>query len=440
MINRSWIAIPTTLFALITGAANVHALNLKQAIEQAITTNPEVLEQLNQKLSRDAEWREARAGFLPRVDIDASYGTETSDNNSTRATRFGHSRNMNRQEASLIIRQMLFDGYETESESTRQQYRSESAQFQLITRSQEITLDAIRAYIEVLRSRKLVKYAASNVEVHEKIHDQVELRSRMGADSQGSLSQIVGRLNLAYSNLEAEKNNLNDALTNFEQVIGQYPEEALEDITFDLDLPKSYRDALDQALVNHPALLAAQSDIQAVQMQQNTSKSNYYPDIELELGSEWADNQNGVRGHDNAYYAMLNLRYNLYQGGANQARIKKDAYLIQEAKQRRDVTRRKVIKSVELAWNAMESANKRANYLEKYVTATIKTRDAYDQQFKIGERTLLDLLNTENEILTAHSEDIKNHYAQILSQYSLLNSMGILLTKLQLNVVSDESE
>ncbi|MCP3852567.1 MAG: TolC family outer membrane protein [Gammaproteobacteria bacterium] len=434
-VTRSFLY--STFIFLMT--SNAYAVTLKQAAEQAVTTNPEILEQLNQKLSRDSEIRQAESGYYPSIDLIAGYGTETSDNGSTRATSHGHSRSMNRQEAQLILRQMLFDGFETSSETERHEHRSDSANFQLINLSQEVTIDAIRAFINVLRTQKLVKYAQDNVSIHEKIHDQVELRSTMGADNQGSLSQITGRLNLAYSNHEAEKNNLKDALTEYEKIIGTMPENALEEVIFDLKFPKTYEDALDKALKNHPAIMAAQSDIGAVRMQQRTSRSNYYPDLELELGSEWADNQNGVRGHDNGHYAMINVRYNLYQGGADQARVSKDAYLINEAQQRLDVTRRKAVKEVELAWNAYESSTKRSEFLKKYVDSTVKTRDAYEQQFRIGERTLLDLLNTENEIFSAHSENIKNTYENIIAKYQVIDSMGILLRELQLSVVAEKN-
>lgn len=426
------------LIAFFALSPTVYSVTLFQATEQAVTTNPEILEQLNQKLSRDSEIRQAESGYYPSIDLIAGYGTETSDNNSTRVTKFGHSRSMNRQEAQLVLRQMLFDGFETSSETSRQEYRSLSANFQLINLSQEVTIDAITAFINVLRTQKLVNFAEDNVKIHEIIHDQVELRSSMGADNQGSLSQITGRLNLAYSNLEAEKNNLQDALTEYEKVVGTMPEDALEEALFDLDFPKNYENALNKALQNHPAIMAAQADISAVKMQQRTSKSNYYPDLELELGSEWADNQNGVRGHDNGHYAMVNVRYNLYQGGADKARVTKDAHLINEAQSRLDVTRRKAVKVVELSWNAYESSNKRSKFLQKYVDATVKTRNAYEQQFRIGERTLLDLLNTENEIFSAHSENIKNQYENILAKYRVIDSMGILLRELQLSVVTEQ--
>lgn len=427
------------LFFVLVISPAAYSVTLIQATEQAVTTNPEVLEQLNQKLSRDAEIRQAEAGYLPSIDLNVGYGTETSDNNTTRATHFGHSRSMNRQEAELVLRQMLFDGFETSSETARQEFRSDSANYQLLNLSQEVTIDAITAFINVLRTQKLVKFANDNVSIHEKIHDQVELRSRMGADNQGSLSQIVGRLNLAYSNLEAENNNLKDALTEYEKVIGTMPVDSLEEAGFALNFPKTYEETLKKAIVNHPAIMAAQADIEAVKMQKNTSRSSYYPDVELQLGSEWADNQNGVRGHDNGHYAMLNLRYNLYQGGADQARVSRDAHLINEAQSRHDVTRRKVVKVVDIAWNAYESSNKRSAFLQKYVDATIKTRNAYEQQFRIGERTLLDLLNTENEIFSAHSENIKNQYENILAKYRVIDSMGILLRELQLSVVDEAS-
>lgn len=427
---------PSLIFLLGFSSGPSYAVNLNEAVEQAITTNPQVLEQLNIKLSRDYEIRQAKAGYLPSIDLLAGYGSETTDNRVNRELSDNHSRSMNRQQATLILRQMIFDGYETSSEVARQEYRSESANYELINLSQEISVAAIAAYINVLRTQKLVNYAEENVKVHEKIHDQVELRASSGADNQGSLSQIKGRLNLAYSNLEAEKNNLKDALTEYEKVIGGSPEEVLEEASFELELPADYQTALDQALEYHPAIKAAQTDIEERRMQQNTSKSNYYPELELELGSGWADNQDGTRGHDNNHYAMLNVRYNIYQGGADKARVTKDAYLIQEAQSKLDTTRRSVIKAVEIAWSAYQSSNRRLGFLENYVDSTIKTRDAYEQQFRFGERTLLDLLNTENEIFTAQSENIKNEYENIIAKYRVLDAMGTLLNDLQMSVIT----
>jgi adhesin transport system outer membrane protein len=98
-----------------------------------------------------------------------------------------------------------------------------------------------------------------------------------------------------------------------------------------------------------------------------------------------------------------------------------------------------VVKAVEIAWNAYESSNKRTGFLQKYVDSTVKTRNAYEQQFRIGERTLLDLLNTENEIFSAHSENIKNQYENVLAKYRVIDSMGILLRELQLSIVNEKS-
>ncbi|MCU7834878.1 MAG: TolC family outer membrane protein [gamma proteobacterium symbiont of Taylorina sp.] len=430
-----------SVFLSLSVSSSVYAANMFEAIEQAITSNPEVLEQLNQKLSRDFEVRQAKSGYLPSIDVIAGYGSESSDNNSTRAGANGsHKNSMNRQEATLVLRQMLFDGFETRSETARQEFRSESANHQLMNLSQQITIDVIVAYVNVLRTQKLVEYAEENVKIHEKIHDQVGLRSSMGADSQGSLSQIAGRLNLAYSNFEAEKNNLKDAKADYERVVGSAPSEALEEAVFDLILPKTFADTLNRAMDNHPSIKAARADVEAVRMQQNTSKSNYYPDLEMELGQDWADNQNGVRGHDNGHYAMLNLRYNIYQGGADKARISKDAHLIMEAQSRMDVTNRTVTKAVDIAWNAYQSSTRRADFLQKYVDSTIETRDAYDQQFQIGERTLLDLLNTENEVFSAHSENIKNQYENLIAKYRVIDSMGMLLNDLELSVLTEAPE
>jgi adhesin transport system outer membrane protein len=301
--------------------------------------------------------------------------------------------------------------------------------------------NTVEVYVNVLLYQTYVDFAEKNLESHQKMYDQIEMRSLLGADDSSSLSQMTGRLKLAYSNVEAEANNLKDRWSEYVEIVGAKPKTALEDVDFNIVLPNTYEETLDYALANHPALARSKADIEQFKLQKRASKSFFYPRVELELKTDWQSSKDdGITkfGESNNQTAMILFNYNLYNGGADKARVDKDQFLRQEADEHLESQRRRVEKDVAFAWNTYKSSQRRLSYLEEYVAAVEETSKAYLEQFQIGERTLLDLLNTENEIFDARKEFLQVKYQNILAKYRVLTSMGTMLEKTNTKVVTDE--
>ncbi len=417
------------------------AVNLQEVIEQAVLTNPAVLEMYNNKISREYEVEMAHSGYLPKLDFDAGGGYKRTESDTTRALGESNGITYNNWEARIALRQMLFDGFLTSSEKARQQKRVESAFFELYNLAEETAIQATEAYLNVLLYQTYVEFAKENLKSHEKMYDQIEMRSLLGADDQSSLSQMQGRLQLAFSNVEAERNNLKDKWTEYVRIVGTMPKDKLEEVDDDIALPRSYEEALDYALANHPALARSKADIEQFKLQKRASKSFFYPRIDLELSSNWNNSYNDGAlnfGKSNEQAALIRFNYNLYNGGYDKARTEKDQFLRQGADEHLELQRRRVEADVAFAWHTYLSSAKRMKYLESYVKATEETSKSYLQQFQIGERTLLDLLNTENEIFEAKKEYLKVKYQHILAKYRVLTSMGLMLEKNNIKLFTDE--
>ncbi|MCV6626950.1 MAG: TolC family protein, partial [Cellvibrionaceae bacterium] len=116
----------------------------------------------------------------------------------------------------------------------------------------------------------------------------------------------------------------------------------------------------------------------------------------------------------------------------DKARRKQTSYLMEEAKDVRNNTRRQVVEGLQLSWTAYESVSAQLEFLQKHVQAAQATKEAYVEQFNIGRRTLLDLLNTENEVVDAQRSLIRAVNDQKLAELRIYNSMGMLLPKLGL--------
>lgn len=179
-------------FAL--AASFVQAQTLPQAMQQALDVHPEIQAGVNSRLSADYQLKAAKGGYLPRVDALAGYGREGVDNSTTRATNRsnGSSKDwdtLSRGESSLRLQQMIFDGFATSSEVGRQQATVNSRAYSLLGTSERTALTVAQVYLDVLTRREFVRLAQDNLRNHERIYDQIKLRTQRGVGNGADLDQ-----------------------------------------------------------------------------------------------------------------------------------------------------------------------------------------------------------------------------------------------------------
>jgi adhesin transport system outer membrane protein len=187
---------------------------------------------------------------------------------------------------------------------------------------------------------------------------------------------------------------------------------------------------VDQARQTHPTLASAVADIDATMAQHEQARANDYPRFDLELGASHNKNIDGVSGVDEDLIAMVRMNYNIYRGGADLARKRSTAFKINQAKRIRDRAEDQVIQEAGLSWNDYQTAQVRLQLLRQHADSANATRAAYLKQFNIGQRTLLDLLDTENERFVAETNYIDGKYRVIYANYRIVASEGRLLSTL----------
>ncbi len=431
MSKRLWlrslsaIAISSTL-VLVSSAS--FATTLQQVVNRTVQTNPNVL--ASEKIQRAAVEgvEQARAGYFPTLDFSASYGREKTDN----ITLPGLENTLWRRQLSLQARQMIFDGLLTPHEVARNKSRANADSFQALGSAEDAGLQATQAYIDVLRNRKIVRIARQNLSAHQRTYDMVRKRSESGISRKADISQAEGRLALAKANLVAAQSNLRDSLTAFHRVTGM-DARTLTRVKSPGNnvLPKNEHQAVHAALENHPILKAAMSDVEEANAQHQVAKAANYPRLDAVLAANDDRDIDGIPGHNKDYVAMLQLQYNIFNGGADFARQRETAYLTQQAVEVRNNARRQVIENMKLAWNALVSSRQRLGQLRQHEISSGQVVKAYRQQFQLGKRTLLDLLDSENESFTAQTEYVNGQNEVLLSKYRVLNAMGKLLSYLR---------
>lgn len=416
------------LFGSLLFLSPAHAITLKEAIEDAISHNPEFRKEVKSYQATDAQVSGAKSGYYPRVDINGGIGYEEVN----RPTLNNEGNGLTRQEASVKLTQNLFEGFGTQDEVQRQKYRRDSAAYMAESAANTIALDMATAYINLLKEKELLKLAQENLDTHVKIHQQIQKRHDAGISNKVEVDQAEARLALAQSNLQAEKNSYYDAFAKFQRILGRQPDNALIKPRFTYSLPKTLKKANQIALKNHPTLESANADIASARAQYKASSKNYYPKVDLEVEKTFDRNLSGIQGKNEYMQAMLRLKYNLYNGGQDSSERKRTASEYQRATEIRNNSRRQVIENLRYAWNANEYINDQLVYINKHIKLTHDTLVGYRKQFNLGRRSLLDLLNTENEYVGALRTLINSESEELISKYRILAATGGLLNALSI--------
>ncbi|WP_237445971.1 TolC family outer membrane protein [Sinobacterium norvegicum] len=405
---------------------------LKEAVLQVLARNPTVYSAVQEYKSRGFEVREAQAGYLPSVDIGLGIGYEEVSNPATN----NEDVDLTRKESSINVRQMLFDGFRTSNEVSRQEHREQTAKFEAFSVAENQALRAAEVYIEVLKSKEFVAMAEQTLRVHDKIKKKMAERMKSGVGNESDYTQVSARVALAEGNLEIADSHYRDSITNYLRVVGSQP--PIDEMvmpaslkgSFDLDIKQETQLALEQ----HPTLVAATSDVGAAQAQYSAAKSNMWPRVHLEASKRFDDDIGGIEGNDEDLIVALRFRYDIYAGGGRSARKHYAAYQVEEAKGLRDNAHMQVIEAMRLSFNAYKSLNTKISYQKQHVDFALKTRNAYKEQFNIGKRTLLDVLNTENEYVDAQRSYIRSSYDRQYSEYRIMNAKGQMISSLGLSM------
>lgn len=411
------------------------ASGLAAAVQKAIDTNPEVTARLNALRAATNEVDVAQGAYRPSLDLSADIGRDRDKVDQ----RNPESRSFSRSGLALTANQVLWDGRFTANEVDRLSHTRKARYFEFLATTEDTALEAARAYIDVLRFRKLVSLAEDNYVQHKYVFDQLQTKFKAGVGRGVDTEQANARLALADSNLTTESANLHDVASRYLRIVGEAPAPSLSDLPrFDANPSGDQAQVISQALARNASISAAVENLRAVASETRTKDSPFQPRVEARLRSGLGNNFDGLIDRKSATSAQILLNWNLYNGGSDQARARQYADLINQAADLRDKACRDVRQTIGIANNDIVRARTQLAALDRNVLAIEKARDAYRQQFDIGQRTLLDLLNAENELYTARRAHANAEHDLQLAQVRTHAARNTLLSSLGLRPADDQ--
>lgn len=408
---------------------STYAGTVGDSARQAVMSHPEMLLEITKRDLEYTALAQAESSFLPKLSLSLGIGREDSNNSSTRA-RSGSSSEMERRESSLSLSQMLFDGFDTHWRVESQQVAIDAARSALLYAASTLALEAIDSHLMLVQVKQQLGYHFQNLQAHEAIAKNTAARVKSGKDDRTKVTQIQARLSLSKANVEQAKNALQREQSRYRELVGQDPGDDLHPASSQWSLPPSLSDFLQQIELDNPLMQARKEQQHAAELLAKASDSSYYPALSFESGASWNDNLDGISGRNSDAFAMLRLRYELYAGGQKSASRQQARLQRQQSAYALDVSRRALRRDAESVWYLHQSNTRREALLLDYVAASLQTKEAYAKQFGIGQRSLIDLLDAENELLAARTALAAAQQQLAFSHYQMLAFNGQLLAAL----------
>jgi adhesin transport system outer membrane protein len=427
-VQNNIIAIASLLAGSLTLCGSLGAQSLSEAVQLTLKTNPDIQASKYNLTAAEELYTQAKAGYFPSVDLVLSGGRENSNNTTTRALGEDNLY-LSRAERSFRVTQLLYDGFATRNLVRQQSALVHSALSRLASSQENISLRAIQVYLEVLRRNEIVRLTDGNLREHEQTLGKIRERFENGVGTKVDVVQTVGRRAQAKSNLLLAQRETKNGNAQFYRVVSEEPDSLTRPEVIQ-GLPATLEMAIESAYRNNPGIQAVAADLEAAMAAHKQARGVFQPRFDLELGATRNDDTDGSVGPNDDETAVVRMTYNLYHGGADRARLNET--------EAREFAARETLRSVKLAvqedvtlvWNELEDLLVRLEYLKSHVDSTDEVLVVYNEQLSLGKRTLLDLLDVQNEQLRARVAYTTGQYSELLARYRVLASVGGLLNGL----------
>lgn len=432
-----WAVFGVTLTLCAAVAAPTYAAadtTLRETVQATLGYNPTIKAFQEYRQAADHDLKRARSGWFPRVDARAGYGVEQWSDVNTRSSQYrqGNRDYYSRSEASLTVSQTIWDGMATRNRVKMGKSRLDSAESRLFDNAEALGLDAVLAHVEVYRQRRLVALAELNVRNHKRILASQFERHRSGASTMADVTQTQSRLARTEASLTESRSALEIATANYKMLTGREPGQ-VEPPASPANAYSSLEAALSRSRSSNLKVKAMESDIETAVAQASLDKSAFHPELYLEAGPTYSYRSGSSLDDQGGMVIMLRASWNLFNGGYDWYNVKGSLARARQSRQELNAQIDSLVEETEATWSELLSSQEQARHFANAVDYSTKTRDMYLEQFNVGQRSLLDVLDSENELYSYSIQLVTAQQNIVATKYRLLALGGDFLSSFGLN-------
>ena len=394
------------------------AESLRDAIVEALKGNPEI--QIALARQDDAKYgvKEARAAYMPHLDLTVGMGAEINAPDGADSTK------LRRTEGLLALRQNVWDFGATINDIKRARAAYRSAQWSTRERIEAIAFEITTAYLSVLERQKLLDLATSEVAAHQKILKMVTVQSDLGLTTPADVSRAKARLDNVQASLLDRESGLQQARESYRRLVDRLPGRTVDLPSPAGSLPVSVDAAVSMIDDHSPRMAQAVEDRRSLDRQRASQTGTFFPRVGLEVQGNWKDDVQGKTGTNRDARAMVTVSYRFFNGGADIAVRNRISARLREADYELARRRREVEQDIRIDFNALEAARKKMSSIDSEIESAERVVELYRAQFREGRRSVFDLLDSQQLLFTARSNQLTNNTAKQVSEFRVLQKLG----------------
>ncbi|MCC9622775.1 TolC family outer membrane protein [Thalassospira sp. MA62] len=403
-------------------ATGASAESLEDALAKAYQSNPTLEAGRAALRSTDEEISQALSNWRPSVSLNGSAGVREVDND---LDGTDSNSNLTPYTVGLDVTQPIYRGGRTMAETERAESRIRAARASLRSSEQDVMLQVATAYFNVLRDTAVVELNQNNVRVLERQLEATRDRFAVGEVTRTDVSQAEARLAGAKANLISAQGALANTRAQYERLVGNPPQDL--EIPDPLSgLPTGISDVLSIAQNQHPDVLQALYTEEAARHAIRLNEGSLYPEVSLSAGVD--------RQHENSTEDLTSdtadivatVTVPLYQQGAVSSSVRAAKQTAGQARVQVDEARRAVVENATSAWETLVTARASIESQQAQVSSAEVALDGVQREASVGSRTVLDVLDQEQELLQARVDLVGSRRDAAVAEFQVKAAMGAL--------------
>lgn len=421
--TRAALVVVGTLMML-ASASGLAAETLEEALGRAYETNPTLLARRAQLRATDEGVAQALSGWRPSVSVSADISRQQSYNN-TRSSPT--SRYTTPYGASLDVTQPLYNFTTSPSVARAENnVRAERAALQSI--EQSVLQSVIDAYLAVLRDQAILELNISNERVLRRQFEATNDRFRVGEVTRTDVSQAEARLARASADRVQSEGNLAASRAVYRTVVGEYPSNLVVPGPL-TEIPVNVDEATTLAAANNPDVRASEFTEIAARENVRAIEGELWPEFNLRGSVSADEHAAGDDTHSNAASILAEVNIPLYTAGSVAARVRAARHTAAQRREQLDQARRDATETATRSWELLETARASLRALNSEIQASEIALEGVQKEALVGSRTVLDVLNAEQELLNARVNQVVARRNEVSASYQLKASVGALTAR-----------
>jgi outer membrane protein len=417
-------------------AAPVMSQTLETALVQAYQNNPSLNSQRAAVRVTDEGVPQALAGYRPKLTVTATGGEVSSSTTSKGApatpggppvysTLSGYNSPVS---AGATITQTLYNGFQTANKTRQAESQVRAARATLRLTEQTVLLNAVIAYMNLLRDTAILDLQRRNVEVLQEQLRQTRDRFNVGEVTRTDVAQSESRLAAGRSQVLTAEANYKASGATYRQVIGSNPGHLMPASPVDRFSPHSLTSAVGTGSATHPSVVTAEFNVNAAQLAVKVAEGALYPTLSVSgnFTKNWLSQQSlSVMESYNAS-VIGTLSVPIYQGGSEYSLVRQAKEALGQKRLDLDTARDTVRQTVVQSWGQLEAAKANIDATTAQVQAAEIALNGVREEARVGQRTTLDVLNAQQELVNARVALVTAQRDRVVASYTLLAAVGRL--------------